>query len=64
MTLNTFTFADHGAAQVAGHAFMGYMTGTYDQPAIEVYYDKVGGDYNRLAVEMKNKSYWLRGLSR
>lgn len=46
MTPNTFTFADHDTAQVAGHALMGYMTGTYDQPAIEVYYDKVGGDYN------------------
>ena len=32
---------------------MGYMTGTFEQPAIEVYYDneKVGGDYNRLVVE-------------
>ncbi len=29
------------------------MTGTFEQPAIEVHYksDKVGGDYNRLAVE-------------
>ncbi len=51
MTPNTFTFADHDTAQVAGHALMGYMTGTYDQPAVEVYYDKVGGDYNRLCVE-------------
>lgn len=56
-TPNTFTFnytfKDHDTAQVAGHALMGYMTGTFEQPAIEVYYDndKVGGDYNRLAVE-------------
>lgn len=49
----TYTFADHDTAQVAGHALMGYMTGTFEQPAIEVHYksDKVGGDYNRLAVE-------------
>ncbi len=56
-TANTFTFnytfKDHDTAQVAGHALMGYMTGTFEQPGIEVYYDndKVGGDYNRLAVE-------------
>lgn len=56
-TPNTFTFnytfKDHDTAQVAGHALMGYMTGTFEQPAIEVYYDneKVGGDYNRLVVE-------------
>ncbi|HFI0026783.1 TPA: hypothetical protein ACGOVU_002064 [Streptococcus suis] len=56
-TPNTFTFnytfKDHDTAQVAGHALIGYMTGTFEQPAIEVYYDndKVGGDYNRLAVE-------------
>ncbi|CYV71673.1 hypothetical protein HO702_08570 [Streptococcus suis] len=56
-TPNTFTFnytfKDHDTAQVAGHALMGYMTGTFEQPAIEVYYgnDKVGGDYNRLEVE-------------
>ncbi|MCK3974138.1 hypothetical protein HCC28_08080 [Streptococcus suis] len=48
-----YTFKDFDTAQVAGHALMGYMTGTFEQPAIEVYYDneKVGGDYNRLAVE-------------
>ncbi|MFH0357399.1 hypothetical protein ACHBHL_02620 [Streptococcus sp. A27] len=56
-TPNTFTFnytfKDHDTAQVAGHALMGYMTGTFEQPAIEVYYDneKVGGDHNRLVVE-------------
>lgn len=49
----TYDFEDFDTAQVAGHALMGYMTGTFEQPAIEVYYDndKVGGDYNRLAVE-------------
>ena len=48
-----YTFKDFDTAQVAGHALMGYMTGTFEQPAIEVHYksDKVGGDYNRLAVE-------------
>lgn len=64
MTLKTFsdtpnsftfnyTFKDHDTAQVAGHALMGYMTGTYEQPAIEVSYhnDNAGGDYNRLCVE-------------
>ncbi|BCP60935.1 hypothetical protein SUT328_01170 [Streptococcus parasuis] len=64
MTLKTFsdtpstftfnyTFKDHDTAQVAGHALMGYMIGTFEQPAIKVHYksDKVGGDYNRLAVE-------------
>ncbi|HFI2691612.1 TPA: hypothetical protein ACGO0Y_000671 [Streptococcus suis] len=56
-TPNTFTFhytfKDFDTAQVAGHALMGYMTGTFEQPAIEVHYksDKVGGDCNRLAVE-------------
>lgn len=56
-TPKTFTFnytlKDFDTAQVAGHALMGYMTGTFEQPAIEVHYksDKVGGDYNRLAVE-------------
>lgn len=56
-TPNTFTFnytfKDHDTAQVAGHALIGYMTGTFEQPAVEVHYksDKVGGDYNRLAVE-------------
>ncbi|MFI3086183.1 hypothetical protein [Streptococcus sp. 2022WUSS037] len=56
-TPNTFTFnytfKDFDTAQVAGHALMGYMTGTFDQPAIEVYYDndKAGGYMNRLSVE-------------
>ncbi|HEM6592962.1 hypothetical protein F6P74_05230 [Streptococcus suis] len=64
MTLQTFsdtpkaftfnyTFKDFDTAQVAGHALMGYMTGTFEQPAIEVYYDndKAGGYMNRLSVE-------------
>ncbi|HEM3851796.1 TPA: hypothetical protein U1U82_001975 [Streptococcus suis] len=56
-TPNTFTFnytfKDFDTAQGAGHALIGYMTGTFEQPAIEVHYksDKVGGDYNRLAAE-------------
>lgn len=64
MTLQTFsdtpkaftfnyTFKDFDTAQVAGHALMGYMTGTYDQPVIEVAYhnDGQGGVHNQLAVE-------------
>ncbi|HFI0704037.1 TPA: hypothetical protein ACGO43_001418 [Streptococcus suis] len=64
MTLQTFsdtpkaftfnyTFKGFDTAQVAGHALMGYMTGTFEQPAIEVYYDndKAGGYMNRLSVE-------------
>ncbi|HEM4386853.1 hypothetical protein [Streptococcus suis] len=57
MTSNTFTFnytfKDFDTAQVAGHALMGYMTGTFEQPAIEVSYhsDGQGGHANQLAVE-------------
>ncbi|HFU4217375.1 TPA: hypothetical protein ACGO8M_000755 [Streptococcus suis] len=56
-TPNTFTFnytfKDFDTAQVAGHALMGYMTGTFEQPAIEVSYhnDGQGGHANQLAVE-------------
>ncbi|HEM3466204.1 hypothetical protein V9Z56_00270 [Streptococcus suis] len=56
-TPNTFTFnytfKDFDTAQVASHALMGYMTGTYDQPVIEVGYhnDGQGGVHNQLAVE-------------
>lgn len=56
-TPNTFTFdytfKDHDTAQVAGHALMGYMTGTFEQPAIEVSYhnDGQGGYANRLVAE-------------
>ncbi|MFM0601728.1 hypothetical protein P7J10_04950 [Streptococcus suis] len=64
MTLQTFsdtpkaftfnyTFKDFDTAQVAGHALMGYMTGTFDQPVIEVSYynDGQGGHANQLAAE-------------
>lgn len=49
----TYDFEDIDTAQVAGHALMGYMTGTFEQPAIEVTYlnDEQGGYANRLAVE-------------
>ncbi|CYU39849.1 hypothetical protein [Streptococcus suis] len=56
-TPNTFTFnytfKDFDTAQVAGHALMGYMTGTFEQPVIEVSYhnDGQGGVHNQLAVE-------------
>ncbi|CYU71846.1 TPA: hypothetical protein U1383_001381 [Streptococcus suis] len=56
-TPNTFafnyTFKDHDTAQVAGHALMGYMTGTFEQPAIEVSYhnDGQGGYANRLVAK-------------
>lgn len=48
-----YTFKDFDTAQVAGHALMGYMTGTFEQPAIEVYYHNAGqgGVHNQLAVE-------------
>ncbi|HEM3262133.1 TPA: hypothetical protein U0959_001213, partial [Streptococcus suis] len=48
-----YTFKDFDTAQVAGHALMGYMTGTFEQPAIEVSYhnDNAGGDHNRLCAE-------------
>lgn len=56
-TPNTFTFnytfKDYDTAQVAGHALMGYMAGTFEQPAIEVSYhsDGQGGHANQLTVE-------------
>lgn len=48
-----YTFKDFDTAQVAGHALIGYITGTYEQPAIEVSYhnDEQGGAANCLAVE-------------
>lgn len=48
-----YTFKDFDTAQVAGHALIGYITGTYEQPAIEVSYhnDEQGGFANCLAVE-------------
>ncbi|HEL9598066.1 TPA: hypothetical protein U0J99_000566 [Streptococcus suis] len=54
-TPNTFTFnytfKDHDTAQVAGHALMGYMTGTFEQPAIEVTYLNDEQGANRLVAE-------------
>ena len=56
-TPNTFTFnytfKDFETAQVAGHALIGYMTGTFYQPVIEVSYhnDGNGGHVKQLAVE-------------
>lgn len=48
----TYDFKDFDTAQVAGHAIMGYMTGTYEQPVVEVVYcnDGQGGNANRLCV--------------
>ncbi|QBX08418.1 hypothetical protein JavanS259_0014 [Streptococcus satellite phage Javan259] len=46
--LFTYTFKDFDTAQVAGHAVMGYMTGTYEQPVIEVTYQ--GDGFNRLVI--------------
>lgn len=56
-TPNTFkfnyTFKDFDTAQVAGHALIGYMIGTFDQPVIDVSYrnDERGGYANQLTVE-------------
>lgn len=44
----TYTFKDFDTAQVAGHAVMGYMTGTYEQPVVEVTYQ--GDDFNKLVI--------------
>lgn len=56
-TPNTFkfnyTFKDFDTAQVAGHALIGYMIGTFDQPVIDVSYrnDGQGGYANQLTVK-------------
>ena len=56
-TPNTFkfkyTFKDFDTAQVAGHALIGYMIGTFEQPVIDVSYrnDERGGYANQLTVE-------------
>ena len=56
-TPNTFkfnyTFKDFDTAQVAGHALIGYMIGTFEQPVIDVSYrnDGQGGYANQLTVE-------------
>lgn len=48
----TYDFKDFDTAQVAGHAIMGYMTGAYEQPVVEVVYcnDGQGGNANQLCV--------------
>ena len=48
-----YTFKDFDTAQVAGHALIGYMIGTFDQPVIDVSYrnDERGGYANQLTVE-------------
>lgn len=38
----TYDFEDFDTAQVAGHALMGYMTGTYCQPSISLTYKAKG----------------------
>ncbi|RSI21896.1 hypothetical protein [Streptococcus sanguinis] len=38
----THSFADHQTAQTAGHALLGYMTGTYCQPVISITYKDKG----------------------
>ena len=38
----TYDFKDLDAAMVAGHALLGYMTGTYYQPAISLTYKNKG----------------------
>lgn len=38
----TYDFEDFDTAQVAGHALMGYMTGTYSQSVIELIYKDKG----------------------
>lgn len=38
----TYEFSDQDTAQVAGHALMGYMTGTYCQPSISLAYKGKG----------------------
>ncbi|HEP1427054.1 hypothetical protein [Streptococcus pyogenes] len=56
-TPKTFTFhytlKDFDTAQVACHAILGYMTGTYEQPVIDATYhnDDQGGHANQLVLE-------------
>ena len=38
----TYEFKDQDTAQVAGHALLGYMTGTYCQPVISLTYKDKG----------------------
>lgn len=48
-----YTFKDFDTAQVACHAILGYMTGTYEQPVIDATYhnDDQGGHANQLVLE-------------
>lgn len=48
-----YTFKDFDTAQVACHAILGYMTGTYEQPVIDATYhnDNQGGHANQLTLE-------------
>lgn len=48
-----YTFKDFDTAQVACHAILGYMTGTYKQPVIDATYhnDNQGGHANQLVLE-------------
>ncbi|HEP1517505.1 TPA: hypothetical protein ACF4FK_000873 [Streptococcus pyogenes] len=56
-TLKTFTFhytfKNFDTAQVACHAILGYMTGTYEQPVIDATYhnDDQGGHANQLVLK-------------
>lgn len=45
----TYTFKDFDTAQVACHAVMGYMTGAYEQPVVDVAYQ--GTDFNKVVIE-------------
>lgn len=48
-----YTFKDFDTAQVACHAILGYMTGSYEQPVIDATYhnDDQGGHANQLVLE-------------
>lgn len=48
-----YTFRDFDTAQVACHAILGYMTGTYEQPVIDATYhnDDQGGHANQLVLK-------------
>ncbi|ANP30259.1 TPA: hypothetical protein VPE51_001163 [Streptococcus pyogenes] len=48
-----YTFKDFDTAQVACHAILGYMTGTYEQPVIDATYhnDDQGGRANQLVLK-------------
>lgn len=55
----TYYFCDQETAQVAGHALLGYMAGTYCQPAISLTYKDKGTlvaeyvEYNKLNKTFK-----------